>query len=95
MRVKRLLIVGLLMPSLVGAAVAAGPQPVRPSVKAVAPASVAQKLTLPEPRREGAPEDASQLRGGLLLPAIAVAAILIAIFVIDWDGDDDEESPGS
>jgi len=44
-------------------------------------------------RSGAATEDASELRGGFIIPAVAVIAIILGILVLTGGGDDGPSSP--
>jgi hypothetical protein len=96
MSLKKILIAGLLIPSMVTAASAANVAAVRPGVKPVsaAPLAARQNLAVSPAGEAVEAEEASQLFG-LSAVAIIAAIVVVAAIVIVATDDDDEESPGS
>ncbi len=54
---------------------------------------MAQTAAPAAPVPESETVEGSQLRGGILIPAIAIIAIIVAILVLTDDDDEDSESP--
>lgn len=56
--------------------------------------TTASALSVSAQTRAGAPvEEANEMRGGFLIPLLALGAIILGILVLLDDDDDDVESP--